>query len=270
MKQIDIFVDSIYKNIYGEKEEIDELKGEMKYHLFETVEELKSEGKTEQEAIEIAIKRFGEKNELQMLLSQMFQIQKTFAKWVIYLSISCLIIGLILFSFLYKMRDNAARENSDISWEISQILENEKMITKEMEEEIIQVINRSNHIVKVEIFDMVSLDEGATLDEYFKYIENNTPAYQYKKENSQSSWMEFNLYGNGHDNWYIQLTVGDISDLVVIVLFMSIAIYATLFTIWAIVNAYHHKRLNVMWILIFILFNVLGYLAYYLIGKVKK
>ncbi|PEA36645.1 hypothetical protein COJ23_24640 [Priestia megaterium] len=40
----------------------------------------------------------------------------------------------------------------------------------------------------------------------------------------------------------------------------------TLFTIWAIINAYHQKRLRIKWILIFLLFNALGYLIYYFTG----
>ena len=59
MKEIDVFIDSVYQNVGGNKKEIQDLKAEMKSHLIEAVHELKAEGKTEQEAIEIAINRFG-------------------------------------------------------------------------------------------------------------------------------------------------------------------------------------------------------------------
>ncbi|MEJ9233443.1 hypothetical protein LAV79_29620, partial [Peribacillus butanolivorans] len=48
---------------------------------------------------------------------------------------------------------------------------------------------------------------------------------------------------------------------------IGFAIYATLFTIWATINAYHHKRLNVGWVIAFALLNVVGYLIYFLVGK---
>jgi cytochrome c-type biogenesis protein CcmH/NrfF len=59
MKQIEAFVDSVYQNVGGNEKEIQELKAEMKNHLLEAVDELKKEGKSEQEAIDIAIDRFG-------------------------------------------------------------------------------------------------------------------------------------------------------------------------------------------------------------------
>lgn len=60
MKRIEEFVDSMYLNVEGNQQEIHELKAEMKNHLLEAVYELKAEGKTEQQAITMAIKRFGE------------------------------------------------------------------------------------------------------------------------------------------------------------------------------------------------------------------
>ncbi|QUG41916.1 hypothetical protein KD050_01020 [Psychrobacillus sp. INOP01] len=54
-----------------------------------------------------------------------------------------------------------------------------------------------------------------------------------------------------------------------LVLFLGVAVYATLLTIWAIINAYHHRRLNVGWVLTFALLNVVGYLIYVLVGKRK-
>lgn len=47
---------------------------------------------------------------------------------------------------------------------------------------------------------------------------------------------------------------------------MGGAIYWTLFTIWAIINAHHQKRLHIKWILVFLLLNILGYLIYYFTG----
>ena len=40
-----------------------------------------------------------------------------------------------------------------------------------------------------------------------------------------------------------------------------------LFAIWAIINAYHHRRLNTGWVLAFALLNVVGYLIYIVFGK---
>jgi hypothetical protein len=53
MKQVEAFVDSVHQNAEGNKREIKELKAEMRSHLLEAVHELKKEGKSEQEAIQL-------------------------------------------------------------------------------------------------------------------------------------------------------------------------------------------------------------------------
>ena len=57
------------------------------------------------------------------------------------------------------------------------------------------------------------------------------------------------------------------NDFVFISLLAGIAVYWALFTIWAIINAYHHRRLNVGWFIAFALLNIIGYLVYYFSGK---
>lgn len=76
MKRIEAFVDSMYLNVDGDKQEIEELKAEMKNHLFESVQELKEGGKTEQQAITIAIQRFGEEKKCALLLDNCLRYKK--------------------------------------------------------------------------------------------------------------------------------------------------------------------------------------------------
>jgi HSP90 family molecular chaperone len=68
VKQIDSYVDEVYHSVGGNKKEIEELKEEMKNHLLEAVHELRTQGILEQEAIEIAINRFGGETEMRRLL----------------------------------------------------------------------------------------------------------------------------------------------------------------------------------------------------------
>ena len=78
MKQIDKYVNSIYKDVAGDKQEIEDLRQEMRSHLLEAVEELKVKGKTEEEAIRIAIENFGGKKQIVKGLSEFFKVQKKF------------------------------------------------------------------------------------------------------------------------------------------------------------------------------------------------
>lgn len=64
MREIDNYIDSLYKNIDGISKENKEIKETMRTHLIESVEELKLEGFSEKESIRIALERFGEINEI--------------------------------------------------------------------------------------------------------------------------------------------------------------------------------------------------------------
>lgn len=76
LRQIDSFLDSIYQNLDSESKEVQELKLEMKSHLLKAVYELKLAGKTEQEAIKMAIARFGGEKEIRIELGKWFNKRK--------------------------------------------------------------------------------------------------------------------------------------------------------------------------------------------------
>lgn len=52
----------------------------MKNHLIEAVHELILEGKSETEAIRIAIERFGGEKEIRTVIGQLFDVQKQFSR----------------------------------------------------------------------------------------------------------------------------------------------------------------------------------------------
>ncbi|AEB76019.1 permease prefix domain 1-containing protein [Clostridium botulinum] len=98
MGQIDSYVNSVYKNVGGNKEEINILKEEMRYHLIQLVEELKLEGKSEEESISIAIKRFGEETQIEDELFGVFQFVNKKAKKVLMITLAFFIMATISFS----------------------------------------------------------------------------------------------------------------------------------------------------------------------------
>jgi len=64
MKEIDEYLQLIYKHLNATDKEIADSKSEMKNHLLESVRELQAEGKSEQESVRIAIDRFGDPYEI--------------------------------------------------------------------------------------------------------------------------------------------------------------------------------------------------------------
>ena len=257
MKQIEAFVDSVYQNVGGNKKEIQELKAEMKSHLLEAVHELKSEGKSEEEAINIAIERFGGEKELRSVVGQLFKAQKTFAKWVLVTALAFLIIcGTLLGSTIIKENKMVSVENSTFN-EIYQMIENEENLTPSIQKEIKSLMESKDNLISLKIYNLRNAEEEV---------------FEYKRQITDSKWL-YSYYDNGmginDDNWEIDMGIQRFNDYIFIGLLLGIAVYWTLFTIWALINAYHHRRLNIGWVLVFALFNVFGYLIYQLVGKRK-
>lgn len=277
MKQIEVFVDSVYRNVGGNKKEIQELKTEMKNHLLEAVHELKAEGKTEREAIDIAIERFGGEREMRAIVGQLFKAQKTFAQWILYCAVTFLVLSLSIFSFLWQNAESDASELSDIATQISDELENKEVITQEMEAEIERLVESTDQISVVKIFNVTDLKIDATTgkgyENVFNYVKQAQPDYQYTREHLWApEWLlpDFYPYGTGDDQWYVDMEHRSFGDFAALILLVGVAIYWTLFSIWTIINAYHNKRLNIGWVLAFIIFNVLGYLVYKLSQQITR
>jgi hypothetical protein len=269
MKKIDDFVDSIYQYVGGDKEEIQELKKEMKNHLLEAVSDLKSEGETEDEAIKIAIERFGEEQEMRSTISQIFKAQKVFTKWILYVAIVILLLSVSSFGYFLHKSVADDRQQSDIATQITLILKNKTVISQDMRYQIKLLADSTNYIKDVRIYNVRGINNNNT-NEYFRYVNNAKPDYQY----TRGIWTPEFLYhiypyGNGDNQWYVQIDSKGLSGFVYMVLVGGVAIYWTLFSIWAIIIAYQRKRINVGWVLVFILFNILGYLIYLLSGKRK-
>ena len=97
MKEIDDYIESLYKNSQENSKEVKELKDDMKTHLIETIEELKREGKSQSESIKIALDRFGETAVLEDELSEVVPIYKKGVNSILLLSMGALVI---LFSLI--------------------------------------------------------------------------------------------------------------------------------------------------------------------------
>lgn len=268
MKQIEVYVDSVYHGVGGNEKEIQELKTEMKSHLMEAVHELKSEGKSEQEAIDIAIERFGGEKEMRLIVGQLFQAQKTFAKWVLFCSVAFLLIFLSIFGFVWQYEEQHSHELSVIATQVADELKGEEVVSSEMKKEIARLVESTDFISDVSIYSSkkIRTEDDGTI---FYNTEIVKPDYQYKKIVWSPEWLahDFFPYGNGDKEWYVEMKYRSFDTFAGYVLLGGLAIYWTLFTIWATINAYHNRRLNVGWVLAFSFLIVIGYLFFVLVGK---
>ncbi|SES45981.1 permease prefix domain 1-containing protein [Psychrobacillus sp. OK032] len=264
MKQIEAFVDSVYQNVGGNIKEIQELKAEMKSHLLEAVHELKIEGKSEKEATEIAIERFGGEKEMRSVVGQLFKAQKTFAKWVLYTAIAFLLISTLIFSIVMPIEKSQLDQSNQVASQILNNLGDNEVIPTLIETDIQEVVRSSGRITGISIYDHEKLFSSTN--------ENVEPIYSFREEGLFNIWnntgfLTYNGYGESNNTWHISIESKSYEGTAIILLLVGIVVYWTLFIIWATINAYHHRRLNIGWIIVFALLNILGYLIYKLVEK---
>ncbi|MDN7240689.1 permease prefix domain 1-containing protein [Planococcus sp. N028] len=269
MKQIEAYVDEVYRNVGGNKQEIGELKAEMKNHLLEAVFELKSEGKTEYEAIELAIERFGGEKEMRSVVEQLFRAQKMFAKYVLNAAIAILLLSLALYGFVAAIETGNSSETSLVTSGALDMLNGKETISADMEKEIQQLVLGTDQITKIQVYNVRDVNKNFEGNiSTFEYTRKATPAFKYDR----TVWAPKLLYKSGpfeHGSreWYVAVEFKRLGSFLPLVSLVGVAVYFTLFTIWATINAYHHKRLNIGWVIVFALLNVIGYFIYLLVGN---
>ncbi len=232
MKQIETFVDSVYQNVGGNKKEVQELKIEMKSHLIEAVHELKLEGKSEREAVEIAIKRFGKENELRSVISELFKTQRVFGKVLLYIGIVILLLSATVFGYFLNIGNERTSEQSEIAYEIGEIVESDPELSQATEVKIENLLNNATYIKKMNVY---------------LNGDRNNPVYTLDRNTNQTfSLVYSNLhYGSGDRNSFVEIEILDYRDIGFLSIFFGATCFGVLLIIWAIINIYHKRRRNV-------------------------
>jgi heme/copper-type cytochrome/quinol oxidase subunit 4 len=267
MNDIEAFVDSIYKDAGGNKNEIKELKTEIKSHLLEAVHDLMSEGRSQQEAIDIAIERFGGEKEMRAI-GQMFKSQKVFATRVLYIAFAILIVCLVMSGLIWAVEQRNRDENYYVASSIYEVLGNNSFISIEMDKKIKALVQDTKQVTNIQVYKMSDI-KMVTEDGSVSYLINNSePIYQYIREIRPSSVIDF--YYPMKNEWFIHVESKNLATIVGYILTSGIAVYVALFTIWGTINSYHHKRLNIGWIIVFALLNVFGFWIYHFADRNKR
>ncbi|WP_409297935.1 permease prefix domain 1-containing protein [Peribacillus sp. SCS-26] len=145
MKQIDRYVNSIYKDVAGNKQEIEDLRQEMRSHLIESVEEQQAKGKSKEEAIRIAIENFGSESQIKKGLSEFFKVQKKFTNYVLTFSIIFLLSGIFFLAAGFLEVKNIAdveQERSDIMTEIFDAMGSSNKVTGREKEQLLTIFKK--------------------------------------------------------------------------------------------------------------------------------
>ncbi|MDR3602320.1 MAG: permease prefix domain 1-containing protein [Desulfosporosinus sp.] len=272
MNKIEKYINFICKNSRGSKKEIEDLKQEMRSHLTQTVQELMADGKNEQESVELAISRFGEKNQIQDELANVFRIQKKFGNIMLAVALIFFVAGV---SFLIAFRvteNNLLKRGNDLSFQTQMITRAAKTNDLKLLDQTIKKIfvetnkNQIAYVTLVQLPNDFDIENppgpSNTLPMYAGKIEYQYPENIKKVNNSGGE-----LFISGNEKKYFEIGMKQYSNSNQYAIFQPIGvgfimIYWVLFGIWATINAYHTKRLNVAWGIIFFVLNAVGYLLH--------
>ncbi|WP_238883717.1 permease prefix domain 1-containing protein [Clostridium sp. YIM B02551] len=153
MKRIDNFVDKVYKDFDKNDEEVKILKEEMKAHLYDSVNDLISEGHSEEESMDIALRNFGDENSFSSEMDAIINRPKKYLDRLLQITIILFVIG-VLFKIgaVYTEFKNIAEwdkirptTETDVNNEIRTILKGKDKLSASDKNNIDEVLNKYNN-----------------------------------------------------------------------------------------------------------------------------
>ena len=198
----------------------------------------------------------------------MFYLKKgvvSISNWILYLALAFLIIAITIYSVLQSKESESLSKSSFTSMAVRYSLDSGGLISTTEKKEVGHLVQETKHISKVQIYDIKDIP----IEKLFDYVDNTKPDFEYSRDiwTSNSLFVEIFPSGDGSGDWYVITERRSFHTISMLCLFLGGLLYYILFSIWAMKNAYRQKRLNVMWGLVFVLFNVPGYFIFLLVDK---
>lgn len=263
MGKLDEYVNSICKNLKGDNEEITIMKQEMKNHLLQSVEELKAQGKSEKESIDIAISRFGEVNILKNQLKEVYNVQKNFSKIIFNVAIILLFVGIFSLISQVFIHYNSNTVDKNLLYDIESSLKSDSEISNNKLRTLFE--NNKNKfkfynkdLAYIAVFKYPSSYNGDIYEASFKDAAHIFPSVNDLNNDlkirgyitnagsdkiyftNSSKWRISIRYITPRVQW-LQYGLNNIINIFGIILIVSSLI---LFTIAIFINAYHKKAVE--------------------------
>lgn len=237
LKKIEDYVDKVYRHAKGDAQEINDLKMEMKSHLIETVEELKSEGFSEDEAIRMAKERFGEVNELRAQVIEMIQTQKSFGRRILYVALSLVLISIALFGLITAVTGEQASDQAIIAYQIADIASGKESLSTDDINEIEELTRDASYITKVQAYNTNELNGNHNSI-------SSEPLYEMHHEGWSIPFLS-STYSYGTENSFVVLEATDYHTFAFLTLFAGLASAFTLLIIRLIMGIHQRRKRNI-------------------------
>lgn len=286
MRRIEEYIEKIYRGFDKKDEETKILKEETKAHLFEEVEDLKKQGVTEEESINIAISKFGDIVEVRKELSEIIKIEAKFAKIILISAFALLFIWVASFvqeSFMTE-KDQFAYQGKarEVQMEIHELLEDKTVISEDDKAAMVTAIHKYNSINGIMFYGLTVEDSNGNVvfEEQLKDISNkeygSNPSFEVHKPFSGAKWFvtlnSTREYSLNYPSWIdsYEREHFNYKFLLINMQGIVIAVYWVLFLLWFIIKAYHNKTIRLWNCIIVLLLNLVGYAIYVLINRIKN
>lgn len=272
MKQIDNYLEHAFRHAHGDPQEIIDAKLEMRIHLLDSINELKQSGLSEDEAAVIAIKRFGGSDIRTDVVSRMFHIQQLFAKRLLLIAVIAALATTAAAITIWRMDVKQIEQLSTLASSINKRIANEQLDPAAIQDILQRTINEQPHIATASLYPLIHQTDNNLTEESLQWeYDFNHPAIYLESKHHIAEW-QLSSYGYhlNESPYLLQFDLRRLFSYIPIILSAGIAVYATLFTIWASINAYHHRRLNPLWIVVFACTNVPGYAIYLLGAELRR
>lgn len=286
MERVDRYINSVYKNVEGDKEEINIMKQEMKSHLLQSIIELQQEGRSEEESINIAISRFGEVNQIKNELREIYSFHKRFSKNILIVALIVLFIGtvsLITKSFGNKLTEmtmdgvsNAIRQSDEIPTDkIRKLFKKNKRILKYDNKNLKYIavfeypkdykLELDRNIEKLEEakYTYPSMEDLNKELKRIGYISNVSEQGGLISDKNNNKWSIRIGYIAPNSQW----AINNLPNIFIIGCFVA---YWILFGVWATVKVYRTNGYNLAWSISFFIFNIFAYILFKLKNRKKE
>lgn len=269
MKQVDKYIKTAFRYTQGDVTEIEDCKLEMKNHLLESIYELKKLGLSDKEAFNIAIDRFGGMETMSFVARQLFHVQRIFAKRILLIAVVTAVLTCLLALMLWRMDTQQKNDNQLLAQSIYSTIIKQSISSDETKAAIQKQLEEQPYIVNAKIYPTIEqTSENGTTE--ILPINYEVPDYYYDSQKKAPDWRSvLHGYHFNDSSWLITFDVMRWFAFVPIILSFGYAIYATLFTVWATINVYHHQRLKIYWIVLFAITNIIGYSIYLLVDYIQ-
>ena len=280
MKQIDEYIDSLLKNMDNNSIVVQDLKNEMRGHMMESVRELIKEGNSEEESISIAIERFGDRQTVGKPLEKRYRLYNKFINALMVIATSCVLIFLSILllynwhvSYLYSTQD-ALIDKAD------EVFKPGHQITTEEEKQLEELAKRyTDGVFNYEFVALIRNNgDSDGVDSSSTSINNilSQAQFLYPKDTLKKTINSYGAAGNLTRKWTIIYKQNDFSiqNYKLNSVFeysgkASIPLYLITSLLWFTWRAFIKKRITPVWIFVFIIFNVFGYIAFIICGRIK-